>query len=58
MSGLRADATQVFVTPALLLGRFRVRGRVGLTLCVGMQIAATAFHTSNHNTILSVRSPF
>lgn len=31
---------------------------IGLTVGAGMQLAATAFHTSTHNVIVSVRLPF
>lgn len=49
---------QNFVTPGLVLGRFRLLGRVGFTFGGGYQIATTHFHTSNHNAILSIRFPF
>jgi hypothetical protein len=49
---------QNFVTPGLILGRFRLAGRVGLTFGAGFQIATTHFHTTNHNAILTVRLPF
>jgi hypothetical protein len=49
---------QNFITPGLLLGRFRLVGRVGFTFGGGYQIATTHFHTSNHNAILSIRFPF
>jgi hypothetical protein len=49
---------QNFVTPGLVLGRFHLWKRVGLTFGGGYQIATTHFHTSNHNAILSVRFPF
>jgi hypothetical protein len=49
---------QNFVTPGLILGRFRLAGRVGLTLGAGYQIATTRFHPTNHNAILTVRFPF
>lgn len=49
---------QNFVTPGLLLGRFRLVGRVGFTFGGGYQIATTHFHTTNHNAILSIRFPF
>ncbi|HEY1677847.1 MAG TPA: hypothetical protein VGG04_09085 [Candidatus Sulfotelmatobacter sp.] len=49
---------QNFVTPGLVLGRFHLAGRLGLTLGGGFQIATTHFHTSNHNGILSIRFPF
>ena len=49
---------QNFVTPGLVLGRFRLWGRVGFTFGGGYQIATTHFHTTNHNGILSIRFPF
>jgi hypothetical protein len=49
---------QNFVTPGLILGRFHLWRRLGLTFGGGYQIATTRFHTSNHNAILSVRLPF
>jgi|SRR6267154_2775920 len=49
---------QNFVTPGLVLGRFRLWDRVGFTFGGGFQIATTRFHTSNHNGILSIRFPF
>jgi hypothetical protein len=49
---------QNFVTPGLVMGRFRLVGRVGFTVGGGYQIATTQFHTANHNAILSIRFPF
>jgi hypothetical protein len=49
---------QNFVTPGLVMGRFRLAGRVGFTVGGGYQIATTRFHTTNHNAILTVRFPF
>jgi hypothetical protein len=49
---------QSLVTPGLVMGRFRLVGRVGLTVGAGYQIATTSFHTTNHNAILSIRFPF
>jgi hypothetical protein len=49
---------QNFVTPGVILGRFRLWGRVGFTFGGGFQIATTRFHTTNHNGILSIRFPF
>ena len=57
-SGKNDGQKQNFVTPGLLLGRFRLVGRVGFTFGGGYQIATTHFHTSNHNAILSIRFPF
>jgi hypothetical protein len=56
--GKNDGRTQNFVTPGLLLGRFRLAGRVGFTFGGGYQIATTHFHTTNHNAILTVRFPF
>ena len=50
--------TQVFITPGMVIGKLHLRGRTGLTFGAGLQIAATHFHTSNHNAIFSVRIPF
>lgn len=49
---------QTFVTPGLVIGRLHLTRRVGLTFGGGYQIAASRFHTGNHNAILSVRVPF
>jgi hypothetical protein len=49
---------QNFVTPGLVMGRFRLWGRAGFTVGGGYQIATTHFHTGNHNAILSIRFPF
>jgi hypothetical protein len=56
--GPRDGMKQNFVTPGLVVGRFRLWNRVGFTIGGGFQIAATHFHTSNHNGILSIRFPF
>lgn len=49
---------QNFVTPGLILGRFTLWKRVGLTCGAGYQIATTHFHATNHNGIFSIRFPF
>ena len=49
---------QNFVTPGLIMERFRLVGRVGFTVGGGYQIATTKFHTTNHNAILTGRFPF
>jgi hypothetical protein len=56
--GKNAGKKQVFVTPGLVFGRIPLTNRLGLTIGAGVQIAATAFHTSTHNAILSMRLPF
>ena len=57
-NGKNDGRKQNFVTPGVVLGRFRLAGRVGLTFGAGFQIATTHFHTTNHNAILTVRLPF
>jgi hypothetical protein len=57
-NGDNAGNTEVFLTPGIVVGRLRLWERLGLTLGAGVQIAASHFHTSNHNWIMSVRLPF
>lgn len=56
--GRNDGRTQIFITPGMVIGKLHLWGRAGLTFGAGMQVAATHFHTSNHNGILSVRIPF
>lgn len=56
--GRNDGKTQVFLTPGVVLGKFQLWHRLGLTFGGGFQIATTHFSTSNHNAILSVRFPF
>lgn len=49
---------QAFLTPGIVIGKIHLAGRLGLTFGGGFQIAATRFHLTNHNAILSVRFPF
>ncbi len=56
--GSRAGNKQLFLTPGLVLGRFPIRDRLGFTVGAGMQIAATRFHTFDHNWVISARMPF
>jgi hypothetical protein len=48
----------LFITPGLVLGRFPIHNRFSFTFGGGFQIAATSFHPTNHNGILSIRFPF
>ena len=56
--GVRDGKTQNFVTPGLVLGRFPIHHRVGLTLGAGFQIATSSFHQYNHAFIGTIRMPF
>jgi hypothetical protein len=49
---------QTFITPGIAVGRMHLWHRLGLTVGGGYQIAATQFHKTNHNGILSIRFPF
>jgi Putative MetA-pathway of phenol degradation len=49
---------QVFITPGLVVGRLHLWRRAGVTVGGGFQIAATRFHSTNHNGIISLRLPF
>jgi hypothetical protein len=48
---------QVFLTPGLLIGRFRTTRSSGLTFGIGMQIAASEYHAYDHSLLFSVRLP-
>lgn len=56
--GTQAGKKQTFLTPGLILGRFRVHGRVLMALGAGFQIAATHYHNYNHAWVVTVRFPF
>lgn len=58
MDGPRGGLKQTFLTPGIVVGRIHLWHRLGLSIGSGVQIAATHFHTNNHNWILSVRFPF
>ena len=58
LGGPHDGQTQVYLTPGLVLGRFPLRGRLGLTVGAGAQIAVCAFHTAAHRYVLTVRLPF
>lgn len=49
---------QTFITPGMLLGRFPIHNRIGLTFGAGMQIAATHYHQYDHALIFTGRIPF
>ena len=48
----------LYVTPGVVLDRFTIHNRFGFVIGGGLQIAATSFHPTNHNVILSIRFPF
>jgi hypothetical protein len=56
--GTQGGTKQTFLTPGLILGRFKVHGRVLMALGAGFQIAATHYHNYNHAWVITVRFPF
>ena len=57
-NGKHEGLNQLFITPGLLLGRFPIWGRVGLTLGAGCQVAVTDSPLMHGNIIFSARVPF
>jgi hypothetical protein len=56
--GKYAGETQLFLTPGLGIGRAHLAGRFRLSSAVGVQIAATQFHSYNHRWMFSMRLSF
>lgn len=57
-NGKNDGKKQVFLSPGLVVGKFHLSNRVGVALGAGVQIAATEFHTYEHNWVTSIRFPF
>jgi hypothetical protein len=57
-NGRNDGKKQVFLSPGLVAGKFHLSKRVGMAVGGGVQIAATQFHTYEHNWVASVRFPF
>lgn len=57
-TGKYAGNKQLFLTPGIGFGRVRMVSRFRFSSAVGMQIAATQFHTYNHRWIFSERFSF
>lgn len=56
--GARSGERVVYLTPGLVVGKLRLRGRIGLTLGAGVQFAISDVRPSDHNIIVSMRMPF
>ena len=56
--GKRTGQSQLFLTPGLLLGRFKIHERVGVTIGAGYQVGVTDHPTYHNAVILSARIPF
>lgn len=57
-SGTQDGKKQVFLTPGLILGRFRLHGHLVMAFGAGFQIAVTHYHTYNHAGVFTIRFPF
>lgn len=57
-NGSNDGKKQAFLSPGLVVGKFHLWNRVGVALGGGVQVAATQFHTYEHNWVTSVRFPF
>jgi hypothetical protein len=57
-AGSHDGHSSLYVTPGIVLGRFPIHDRFAFFIGGGFQIAATSFHPTNHNGILSIRFPF
>lgn len=49
---------QTFLTPGLILGRFKLHGHLMMAVGAGFQVAATHYHAYNHALIFTIRFPF
>jgi hypothetical protein len=57
-NGKNDGKKQVFLSPALMVGRLHLWKRLGFAFGGGVQIAATKFHNYDRNWVTSVRFPF
>lgn len=57
-NGERAHINQLYITPGIVLGKFPLWKRLGLTVGAGYQTAVTENPLYNHNVIMTVRLPF
>lgn len=56
--GEHSGHTLVYLTPGIVFGRFRIKGRLSFTAGAGFQTAVTSFHPTNRIPIFSIRFPF
>lgn len=56
--GVQDGEKQAFITPGLVLGRFRLHRRLVMAFGAGFQIALTHYHNYDHAGIFTVRFPF
>ena len=56
--GTNTGKKETFLTPGVVFGNFQIAERLHFGIGVGIQIAATQFHTYNHRWMWTVRLPF
>jgi len=56
--GTQDGKKQVFLTPGLIFGRFKIHRRLVMAFGGGFQIATTHYHNYNHAIVFTVRFPF
>jgi hypothetical protein len=56
--GENIGKNQIFITPGLVVGRFPLHDRLGLTVGAGIQIAATHYRQYDHAWTFTARMPF
>jgi len=56
--GTQDGKKQTFLTPGLILGRFKLHGRFVMAFGAGFQIAVTHYHNYNHAGVFTIRFPF
>jgi hypothetical protein len=56
--GPSANKVQVFVTPGVVVGRFRLAGPLAAVVGVGEAVAVSPYRKFDHNAIISMRFPF
>lgn len=56
--GEHSGHTSVYLTPGIVFGRFRIKGRLSFTAGAGFETAVTSFHPTNRIPIFSIRFPF
>jgi hypothetical protein len=57
-NGKNDGKKQTFLSPGLVVGKLHLWKKLGFAFGGGVQIAATQFHTYEHNWVTSVRFPF
>jgi hypothetical protein len=57
-NGEREGKNQVFITPGIIFGRFKLWERLKLVVGAGYQVAVTSDPTYNNGVVMTIRTPF